>query len=284
MPSEGPSDDPGARTHRVRVGPLPGFVPVDALLGPGDWSAHDGGYVMANLRRADAADLQARLRKLVIDGHPMAVEVSPGLPRGAVREARAAEARRHRATSPGFELGGTRVDAEGRWSLTPEALANRMGEAAAGRTVLDAGCGAGGNAIGFARAGCEVVAVERDEHRLDMARHNARRYGVVDRIRFVHGDAETALRTELADLAFVDPPWGTDWSRPGVGLGAFPLLGAAVRAAGRFEAVWAKLPPSFDTSTLPGAEVEPLFGVGLGDARRLKFLWLRLSPGRRAFL
>ena len=49
--------------------------------------------------------------------------------------------------------------------------------------MIDAGCGAGGNAIGFARGGARVTAIEQDVQRLAMARHNAEVYGVADQNR-----------------------------------------------------------------------------------------------------
>jgi trimethylguanosine synthase len=76
--------------------------------------------------------------------------------------------------------------------------------------VLDAFCGAGGNAIGFARAGKRVIAVEMDSQRLDMARTNARAFGVEERIQFVLGDAVKVLTNPSYqfDCVFFDPPWG----------------------------------------------------------------------------
>jgi hypothetical protein len=47
----------------------------------------------------------------------------------------------------------------------------------------------------------------------------------------------------------------------------------------RGAALWAKLPAAFDTHTLPGGEVRAMFGVGQGDARRIKFVLVRIEPG-----
>ena len=46
----------------------------------------------------------------------------------------------------------------------------------------------GGNAIQFAFTCERVIAVDIDAERLAIARHNARVYGVEDRISFVHAD------------------------------------------------------------------------------------------------
>lgn len=253
-------------------------MPVGRLLG-GTWhTAVEGDGTItasADLPPVEAADLAARLRGLGFGGRPLDVQISPPLPRALVRAARTTDARRRRETTPGFLRAGTRVDDEGRISLTPEVLALRIGELARGRRVVDLGCGCGGNAIGFARGGAQVIAVERDAGRLAMARHNARLYGAS--IDFRAGD--DALLDDLAgDVLFVDPPWGADYDRVRTSLNALPLLGRAL-AAGRFAEVWAKVPPSFDAGDLPGCTVEPFFGEAPGDRQRVKFLLLRCARG-----
>ena len=108
------------------------------------------------------------------------------------------------------------MDREGRVSLTPEALAVSMA-AGVDVTVVDAGCGVGGNTIAFARAGARVIAIEQDPGRLDMARHNASLYGVADRVEWIAGDATQLVPTLSADLLFVDPPWGEGYDRGVIG-------------------------------------------------------------------
>lgn len=271
------------------------------LLGPscaadlgGDAWSFDAGGARASCTTRAAADVAARLRGVVLEGEPLSVSVVPKLNRSAVRAARTEDARRRRETTPGFSRRGVRLDAEGRWSLTPERLAKRMARWAAAQgveAVIDAGCGAGGNAIAFARAGLEVVAVEADAGRLAMARHNARLYGVADALRLVHGDAVEGL-PELLDalgpartLVFFDPPWGGDDSKQRTEVGDFPLLAAAlprVRALGCAGA-WAKLPPGVRSSTFEatwGEAVHPraVFGEAAGDRRRIKFVLISTLP------
>ncbi|MBN2801333.1 MAG: methyltransferase domain-containing protein [Deltaproteobacteria bacterium] len=259
--------------HCVTVRPLPRWAPAERLLGPGFTELGEGAWE-ARLPAAAAADVATRLRGLGLAGEALSVEVRPRLPRPLVREARAEDARRRRDTTPGFTRPGARLDAEGRWSLTPEVLALAMGRLAAGRQVVDAGCGAGGNAIGFARAGSPVTAVELDPARLELARHNARLYGVADRIHFLLGDAQ---QLDLSgDILFLDPPWGVDYDRALTPLSALPLF-AALRGL-PFRALWLKAPPSLDTRALPSAEISPIFGRAPGDLRRIKFLLLRI-PG-----
>jgi trimethylguanosine synthase len=278
------------RRHSIRVAPLPDWLDAPRLLGPthaGDpngrgWSFHEG--AIAGTRRAEAelegetaSDLAARLRGLVIDGLQIECAIDPGLSRTLVRAGRLADARRRRSTSVGFERRGVQLDDEGRWSLTPESLALELGRMAEGRRVIDAGCGVGGNAIGFARAGCEVVAIEQSRERLAMARHNAGIYGVADRIRFVHGDALARAEEFMSagTIVFVDPPWGRDWAERTLCLADFPLLAAMRELAVRKEAaLWAKLPAAFPVAEL-GGEARAVFGVESGDLRRIKFLLVR---------
>lgn len=55
-------------------------------------------------------------------------------------------------------------------------------------TVVDAMCGCGGNSIQFARYFDKVIAVDINPERIEMARHNADIYGVMEKIEFIAGD------------------------------------------------------------------------------------------------
>lgn len=262
---------------RIFVGPLPPWMPVQALLGAADWSVEPlaGGAVqaVAKVERDHAADIQAALRGLAFGGLELQVRTVPPLKRAAVREGRTRDARLRRDTTPGFTRRGARLDdAEGHRSLTPEALALAMGERVAPRHVLDLTCGAGGNSIGFARAGCTVTAVERDATRLALARHNAEVYDVADRITFLHADARDLVMDPPAhDLAFVDPPW-EGWDHRSTTLADLTLLHALTpHLLGR--PFMAKVPPSFVPESMPvPVRVEPWFGRAPGDRHRVKFL------------
>lgn len=270
------------RTHHVKVFPLPGWLSWQQLLGAPGFrvSVHGAAGELcaeADLPREEAADLSARLRGLGFGGERLVVEIAPPLPRAAQRRALTDEARRRRAGSPGFLRPNVRLDAEARRSLTPEALALRLGERAHCARVLDACCGAGGNAIGFARAGCTVTAIDIDPERLALARWNARIYGATARIQFVCGDARALAAEHPADLLFVDPPWGERYDKQRVVLADLPLLQSMLELRSRFPELWAKVPPSFVPASVPGARAEAFFGVGEGDARRVKFLLLTVA-------
>ena len=88
-----------------------------------------------------------------------------------------------------------------------------------GQTVLELGCGAGPVFLCLmARVpDLRVVAVEIDPSLADLARANAARNGVADRVTILTGDvADPALRAALprADMALSNPPWWPDGTRP----------------------------------------------------------------------
>ncbi|KAL1720283.1 RNA cap guanine-N2 methyltransferase-domain-containing protein [Schizophyllum commune] len=114
---------------------------------------------------------------------------------------------------------GCLLDREGWFSVTPEAIANRIAERCRCDTILDAFCGVGGNAIAFAQTCQRVIALDTDPTRLALARHNAQIYGVADRIEFILTDyvafAEAYISrmkssgtARMIDVVFLSPPWG----------------------------------------------------------------------------
>lgn len=265
-----------SKIFQIRVSPLAQWLDWRRLLGEGEWTISDdeaGNLVaQAGLHRDAAADLAARLRGVGIGGSLLNLEISPPLNRKDLRKAYTEEARRYRDGSKGFSRPTTRLDNEGRVSLTPEALAVALGERARGLRVIDACAGAGGNAIGFARAGCTVLAIEINPDRLAMARHNAKIYDVADRIEFVLGDARRVVPDREADLVFIDPPWGERYDKERVTPGDLPPCEEVLAVANHLPKRWLKVPPSFDPATVPGCKVEAFFGTGRGDSQRVKFL------------
>mmetsp|Transcript_11360 Transcript_11360/g.22202 ORF Transcript_11360/g.22202 Transcript_11360/m.22202 type:complete len:480 (+) Transcript_11360:63-1502(+) len=108
---------------------------------------------------------------------------------------------------------GVQLDEESWYSVTPEAIAEHIAERCRCEVIVDAFAGAGGNAIQFAFTCERVIAIEIDRAKLEMARHNARVYGVDDRIEFIHGDALQILHmlereNVPVDAIFISPPWG----------------------------------------------------------------------------
>ena len=69
-----------------------------------------------------------------------------------------------------------------------------------GKKVLEIGCGIGTDTISFARQGAHVTAVDLSEKSIEVARRRAEVFGLQDRIRFFHGNAE-----ELSTFVPVEP-------------------------------------------------------------------------------
>jgi len=152
-------------------------------------------------------------------------------------------------------------DPEARFSVTPEAMALQIADQlqVRGKVVVDGFCGAGGNAIAFARRGATVIALDTDARRLEMARHNARIYGVADRIQFQRADFFKA--NVSGDLLFLDPPWAK---------GADFLNAAWEHGKRRFETGMIKLPKEH---TVPISEAISLFTTGEGFPAFVSTRW-----------
>lgn len=96
-------------------------------------------------------------------------------------------------------------------------IANQLAQSAPSdrKVLVDAFAGAGGNTIAFARTGKwkRIYAIEKDPAVLRCAKHNAKVYGVEDKITWFQGDCFEVLKNELKALApysvvFASPPWG----------------------------------------------------------------------------
>jgi trimethylguanosine synthase len=103
---------------------------------------------------------------------------------------------------------GIQTDREGLFSVTPEQAALDLAQELEVASVIDGFAGIGGSAIGFARSGKSVIAIDVDRTRLRMARNNAKIYGVERRIKFIAGDFFTAAADLTAECVHLDPPWG----------------------------------------------------------------------------
>lgn len=106
-----------------------------------------------------------------------------------------------------FDL-GIKLDRESWFSVTPEKVAIYTAARCQCDVIVDAFCGAGGNTIQFAKTCGRVIAIDIDEKKIEMAKHNASIYGVADRIDFIVGDYFQMASTLKADVVFLSPPWG----------------------------------------------------------------------------
>jgi len=163
------------------------------------------------------------------------------------------------------------VDDEGKRSLTPRAIAERFAGRVTTQWVIDGCCGCGGNAIAFAASGLQVVALDVAPGRLELARKNARQWGVEERIRFVEGDVVALLPDLLSDLpnatVFLDPPWAESLADREMPSWSDLLPGgqALAKLLTPEHPVLAKLPRSFDLDSLPGANWEVCYEFGEGS-------------------
>lgn len=96
---------------------------------------------------------------------------------------------------------GIKMDKEGWYSVTPEAIANhhakRLVASRSGLVVLDAFAGVGGNAVQFARNDnvALVICVDLDLDRLKLAANNCRVYAIPkEKLLFVNANALDVLR------------------------------------------------------------------------------------------
>ncbi len=114
--------------------------------------------------------------------------------------------------------------------VTPDALAQATSPLLAGfhasllaplGRVVDVACGLGFDTLALARAGLDVLAIERDPVRLTLARANADVLGVRERITFSLGDATESYLSDWPAI-FYDPARRTAPSAPNNG-------GASVR-------------------------------------------------------
>lgn len=103
---------------------------------------------------------------------------------------------------------GIKMDEESWYSVTPERVSKHIAERCRSDVIIDAFCGAGGNAIQFAFTCEKVIAIDIDPIKVELAKNNARVYGVEDRIEFVVGDFLHLAPMLKADVIFLSPPWG----------------------------------------------------------------------------
>lgn len=96
--------------------------------------------------------------------------------------------------------------------LIPRPDTERLVEAAAqrgGRRVLEIGTGSGAVALALARElpDARIVATDLSADALEVARANAHRHGLAERVRFAQGDLFAPVAGERFDLVVSNPPY-----------------------------------------------------------------------------
>jgi hypothetical protein len=195
------------------------------------------GCVPGAVSRAAAAAALGRARGLVVGGARLTVTATPPVAPRSVPGFRQPRDRDPRRLFDRFHQ-GIQLDDDARASLTPQQAAEDIAARLRAGTIVDGFCGAGGNAIAFARAGRRVIAIDTRPDRLAQAHHNAGIYGVADRITFLRGDF-FAL-SPPADACFLDPPWAA---------GDALLQRAWAHGRARYSRGMIKLPRTFPVPT-----------------------------------
>jgi len=82
--------------------------------------------------------------------------------------------------------------------------------------ILDIGTGTGNIAISLTKADrvCKIVALDKSEEALAIAKENAKHLGVSDRIKFIKSDLFSDLAIEPFDIIVSNPPYIPDWEIP----------------------------------------------------------------------
>jgi len=75
--------------------------------------------------------------------------------------------------------------------------------------IVEVGCGSGAISITLARnlPQAQLTAIEISTSAMELAKENAKRNGVVDRIRFLRGDLFAPIATECFDIVASNPPY-----------------------------------------------------------------------------
>ncbi|KAK2735881.1 hypothetical protein FQN57_001087 [Myotisia sp. PD_48] len=107
------------------------------------------------------------------------------------------------------------------FGVTPEPVATKIAQHVAESApkkkviLIDVFAGAGGNTIAFAQSNRwrRIYAIEKNPAVLQCAKHNAKVYGVEDKITWFLGDCFELLQNQLKELGphsvvFGSPPWG----------------------------------------------------------------------------
>lgn len=158
------------------------------------------------------------------------------------------------------------------------------------RRVADLCCGIGGDALAFAAAGLEVLAVDRDPLTCAVAQANVRAAGFGDRVEVrqaevtkVAQDADTLAR-EGCDAVFLDPARRTDRGRVFDPAGYSPPWSFALGLADRVAAAGFKAAPGLPHDQIPGA-AEAEWVSDRGEVKEAGIYFGPLAgPARRATL
>jgi 16S rRNA G966 N2-methylase RsmD len=122
--------------------------------------------------------------------------------------------------------------------------------------ILDATACIGGNSYSFAKTFDKVIAVEIDERRCEMLKHNLGLFQVGHKVSVQHDDCIKFISNSdtFYDIIFFDPPWGgTEYINKSVinlYLNDKPILGWLPELEKKAKYVCIKVPLNFDFALL----------------------------------
>lgn len=150
------------------------------------------------------------------------------------------------------------------------------------RRVADLCCGIGGDAIALARAGMDVLAVDRDPLTCAIAEANADALGLTARITVRCADvtgAEGDLASRDADALLIDPARRTARGRTFDPEAYSPPLARALALAERVPFAAVKVAPGIPHAAIPPAVAETEWVSHGGDVKEA-VLWLGTGAGQ----
>lgn len=148
--------------------------------------------------------------------------------------------------------------------------AHRAARLASAGLVADLGCGIGGDTLALAAAGAQLLAVERDELRMAMARANAEALGLAQRVQFLQRDL-LVEPPPPADALFCDPGRRAGGRRRFEVEAYEPPLSTLLGWRAQTPALAVKLAPGVELSALP-ADAEVAF-VSLDGELKEAVIW-----------
>jgi SAM-dependent methyltransferase len=156
---------------------------------------------------------------------------------------------------------------------------------AAFHRIADLGCGIGADTIALAEAGLQVLAVERDPVRCQIAAANLAALGLSGRVEVRCADWTTLALGSLVDVAFVDPSRRRGEHRIFRLSDMEPPIDAILALQAQVPHVAVKTAPGIANASIPtGAEVEFISDRGELKEALLRFGGLRSGAARQATL
>lgn len=139
--------------------------------------------------------------------------------------------------------------------------------------IVDIGAGSGAIAVALARhlPNAHIAAIDVSPGALAIARENAERNGVADRIRFLQGDLLAPVAAESFEIVVSNPPYVPEADRDALSVEVRDYEPAQALFAGTDGlAIYRRLIPAAMSVLVPGGSL--LFEIGFGQAESIEAL------------